>query len=492
MGAKAKAPTDSIYHYRATQQQIQQIGLSIPQLLAHDVHKSTKVGLSYNYTQGSFRQAQQAQLDRKAQFAAEGISTLSRFKLYGSFEFHRNWQDSLAFSQKGIEDSYSPYYFIAQKAGVFERQGYKGKGLVAYEMFPQKVYVGTAIDYFYHSSSRSVDPRSSVTTYQLKLEPQVVYRFQKHSLGLGFRYGYGDETVAIAYKNDDFKGTLLYPDRISYLNFGYGYLEINQTNFRRKFNNSGLSINYAGEILGWQATAKLKYSIDKTENFYETNNSIRDNVFGDFQLETVGANLQAYKKTITNTKLLTLHFERQVGDDNLRRLGARNFTYEASNIDLDFIYGRLNARYETKHDYRFQLAYQSTYQRDAAANHTLEFSYLAPQIGVTKYGSHGLVTTLDVGVRLPLGNKVLVPLNQENLFSRGVVYPDYIYWSSQVAMINAALKYRTDKLIPGFKSEISFQTIYLNNISSPEVNFVPTFVPAKQRLNFNIGFNLYF
>ena len=485
-------PTDSVYRYRSTQNLLKAIDLSMPQLLNHEVEKSTKVGLEYNYIKGGFRQAQQAELDRTAKFAAEGISTLDRFKLYGSFEFHRNWQDSLAFSQKGIEDRFSPYYFIAQKAGVFERQTYKGKGLVAYELIPKKWYLGTAIDYLYHTSNRSVDPRSSVTTYQFKVIPQITYSTGAHNIGVGLRYGYGDETVGIAYKNDDFQGTLLFPDRISYLNFGYGYLEINQTNFRRKFNSSGFELNYAGMLADWNTTTKLSYSIDKTENLYETSNSIRDNVFGDFQLETVSADVQLYKKLSITSHLIGLHFDQQVGDDNLRRLAARNFTYEASNLNLDYVLAKYNALDQVAHEYNFQLMYHSTYQRDAAANHTLEFSYLQPQLGFSKYWKSGFIGSLDLGARIPLNNDVRVPFTQENLFTKGVVYPDYMYWASQVGMVQVAVKYRTDKLIPKFNSELAFQTAYLSNLSSPEVNFVPTFVPAKQRLNLNIGFNLYF
>src|SRR5690606_17130915 len=126
---------------------------------------------------------------------------------------------------------FTPYYFIAAKPGVYERQGYNGGGIVSYALKENRLYIGTAIDYTYHTSNRSVDPRSSVITYQLKFAPEIAWKTKTQTFGLAGIIGYGDERINTFYKNKDFEGTLLYPDRISYLNFGYGYLEINQTNF---------------------------------------------------------------------------------------------------------------------------------------------------------------------------------------------------------------------------------------------------------------------
>lgn len=488
---RAQSATDSLCFYASSKAQIKTVGLGIPQLLNSLINKSTQVGLTYNYKKGGLKQAQEAVSQKKIIFNAEGISEVDKFKLYGYFNFERSNEDSLAFSQKGIHDDFSPYYFVVGKPGQFEKQGYNGGGLISYNLVKDKLFIGTGVDYQYHTSHRSVDPRSSVYTYQLNFAPEISYKFNHHYIGLGILYGYGNERINVFYKNRDYQGTLLYPDRISYLNYGYGYLEINQNNFIRKTSLSGLQLNYAASFKSWEIAARLKYSIKETENKIEVQNSVQDQIFGSFQLENIDFNF-----LITQQNLLRLHqfgfsFINSYGDDNLRRLAARNFTYKFNALRAKYLYAPIVDGYKT-YEFTANANYSSNYKRDAAANHTFDYSVLESSISVGKYWKNTFRAQLGLGLIFPLSTDLKVPNTQVNMFTKGVAYADYMYWGSTLGKAEIAVEYLPKNLIPGFKSTIKLSALFQNHLSSLNNNIVPTFALGKQRLDFNVGYNLYF
>jgi hypothetical protein len=382
--AQEPAVADSILLHAHSLQNFETAKWGPTQLVGSDINKTSFVGLAYGYQKGHFRAAQQAEKTSGATFAAEGISTLSRFKLYGYFSFNRTWQDSLAFSQKGIEDNFSPYYYVAGKAGVFERQRYLGGGIISYNLLKDKLFFGTGIDYLYHTAARSVDPRSSVTKFMLKFSPTLTYKFGKSTVGLGVNAGYGDEKVGIDYKNLDFQGTLLYPDRISYLNYGYGYLEINQSDFIRRDTYTGLNLNYSTKFASWDLTSRFQYLIAYEENQYPKALSINDETFGTFQLETYDFDLLLNKKSTATSNQIALKLVQNNGDDGLIKLGARNYTYASTVVNLSYNHYRYRIS-GPSFAYFTSLGYHDVYQRDAAANHTASYTYIQPKIGGTLY-----------------------------------------------------------------------------------------------------------
>ncbi|RDC54163.1 hypothetical protein DU508_22780 [Pedobacter chinensis] len=444
--AQEQTTTDSIYLFKQAEVNFKSLKWGITQLTSTDINKVAYLNLNYNYQKGHFRQAQQAEKTTQAYFASEGISTIDRFKLYGYFSFARTWQDSLAFSLKGVEDSYTPYYFVAGKAGTFERQKYLGGGLISYNILKNKLFIGTGIDYLYNSTARSVDPRSLVTTYKITFSPEVSYKFNQNTLGLGVIAGYGDEKVEIGYKNRDFAGSQLYPDRISYLNYGYGFLEINTTNFIRRNTYTGLKLNYTGKFINWDFSSRLAYLISKEANQLVKERSIEDETFGTFQLETYKANVIINKRLGKVSHQIALGACQTTGDDDLVRLKARNYTLKITDVNLMYSHYKsiMNSNSIT---WFVKANYKDFYQKDAAANHTLRYSYINPKIGGIIYWNKVkddfLSTELNVGTRLPLSTEVIVPATQVNIFTRGVAYPDYLYWSSKVGEIKMRVNYTT-------------------------------------------------
>ncbi len=478
--------TDSIYLYKRAQQNYKSLQWGVSQLTSSNINKVANVELAHNFQNGQFRQSQQAERTSAITLKTEGISTLDRFKLYGYFSFSRTWQDSLAFSQKGIEDPHQPYYHIVGKPGVFERQTYLGGGIIAYNLIKNKLFLGTGLDYLYNSSARSVDPRSLVTTFRLKFNPQLTYKSNNHTFGIGIEAGYGDETTKINYKNDDYQGSLLFPDRISYLNYGYGYLEINQIGFNRKTQYTGFNLNYIGKMAKWDLTGKLSYLIAKEDNLYPKINAIVDEKFGTYQVETYKVDLLLNQKN----KQISFNIKQENGDDNLIKLAARNYTFSATEVNFGYSYSK------HKVEWFGEVNYKEVAQRDAAAAHSVKYDYLHPKLGGILHWKNFkkdlFSTELALGARLPIKNEINIPVTQVNLFTQGVAYPDYLYWASKAGEVHVKFNYVTGKIINKFKTGFSLKTTYLHSLQTPVHNFATKFTPDKYYIDLNLALNLYF
>src|SRR5690606_26032147 len=74
--------------------------------------------------QGGFRRAQDAYHTFENGLFTQGISTLGRFKVQGSFSLMRTAEDSLGNNLRGMREDIRPYYYFVQKPGEFERQTY--------------------------------------------------------------------------------------------------------------------------------------------------------------------------------------------------------------------------------------------------------------------------------------------------------------------------------------------------------------------------------
>jgi hypothetical protein len=464
------------------------------QLVISEFEKISFAGLTYGHQQGHFRTAQQAEQTNSVTFDAQGISRINRFKLYGYFSFNRKWQDSLAFSQKGIEDDFTPYYYIAQKAGTFERQQYSGGGIISYNLIKDKLFLGTGIDYLYHTSARSVDPRSMVTTFRLKLNPSVSYKTGNQIIGAGVTAGYGDENVTIDYKNKDFRGTL-HPERISYLNYGYGYLYMDDERIIRKNNYTGINLDYAIKKINWDLQSSIRYLISKEVNQYPKEKSINNEVFGIFQLETYSLSILFNRKSNKVSDQFLLHISQDNGDDKLVHLAARNYTYQSTKINASYSHYKYRPN-NPSFSYFALLNYRDVYQRDAAADHTASYTYFQPKVGATlnfqNVNKSLFSMQLALGARLPLQNEIRIPSTQLYSFAYGVVVPDNLYWSSEVGEVEISFNYITSKLINKFRTGFELNSIYLRNLAMPTTTLDATFIPGNYNLSFNCALKLYF
>ncbi|RZK81746.1 MAG: hypothetical protein EOO92_04315 [Pedobacter sp.] len=428
-----------------------------------------------------------------AAFETEGVNQLKRFKLYGHFSFQRTWDDSLAFNLRGLKNSDQPAYLLAGKAGNYERQTYIGGGIISYELLKDKAYLSTGVDYLYNESAGDVDPRALVTTYRIIFNPEFTYKIKKQVIGVGVNIGYGTENILFNIKNSDFEGTT-YPERIPYLNFGYGNIDPSQGDFNRRSKYTGLTLNYAGNVGKLALNTKMSYNVSFDDNYYPLDKSIKYNSFQTFQMESLKLDILIGKKGETIDQQILINFNKDSGSDELVQAGARNYIF--NRVDFSSSYNLLIKRYNRRGmEWISNLAYQSVLRRDAASNQSLSYNYFKPRIGHIQYwqgkNNDRLAVGANIFARLPT-QTIVVKASQETIFTTGVVYPDYLYWTSKAIGTDFKIDFISNHIIKNFRTGINLSSSYMRSLSYTDTNFNTTFVPSKDFFGINIGLKLFF
>ncbi|RZM19266.1 MAG: hypothetical protein EOO88_38505 [Pedobacter sp.] len=493
--AQRHTAADSLYVYGQTANSLSFAQMSGTLLQSSEIQKASKVGLIYQHAAGSFRLGQEAQHTGSGKFYTEGISTIKRFKLFGFFGFERINDDSLAFNMKGIKESPQPTYFMAGKAGNYQRQRFTGGGIISYALAKEKLFLSTGVDYLYNSTAGSVDPRALVYTFKLKFSPELSYRIANTTVGIGGLLGYGDEDIKqIRYKNSNYDGSLTYPLRISYLNYGYGYYQSSVSPFVRANVFTGLNLSFSkhGDILDWKA--RVAYEINEEKNSYDLTNGIQNKEISSFQLESLGMNLLVTKKSFGLIHQLKINMLRENGDDRLVAQAARNYTYK--NYSGGLSYSILNtAHSKSQGEWNAGVAYRYGYIRDAASSHLLEYTTYEPQIGHSQYWRNAKQDLISAGLsfsaRLPANTNVSVPITQVTLFSQGVVFPDYLYWSTKAFKTNLKLNYVSERIINKFRTGLGLETSFLKPLNTLTNTNNATFIPENGFFDVKVSLNLY-
>ncbi|MES2826652.1 MAG: hypothetical protein V4687_00780 [Bacteroidota bacterium] len=497
LGSDAWAQTDSSYFYAQAEKQSLLAYKNATSLLASDVLRSGVAGFSYQSVSGHYRMVQQAEKQQVMKVATSGLATLGKFKLSGYFNFSRNYQDSLNWTTKGTELDAQPYYFASSKAGSYERTLYDVGGIMSYALLEDKIFIASGLQYSFQSSTRSVDPRPGVENFQLVLKPQLVYRFNtKHYLGLQANWGYGSEEYTLTFQNGNYQVSLAYPDRINYMIYGYGSIEIMQQNQRtlRRPKSNGLAINYAGGAGTYQFSASIGADRLNDNNYFRTVNSVTDNLIGTFVLDDWKADVLISKNGKDNQQL-SIDLFKSSGQDKRVLYNAVNYRYDYQRAGAEYLI-RLNAQRPRSLEIGASFEYQNTDKEDVVSAHHVTTSLVEPGISGTYYLKTGKNSLLSFGAaggyRIPLSSSITVPQLQETVFTRGVVYGDYAYGTSRAFKGSFKLNYISGTLFKEFKTGFSLQGNYLNQVAEGIQNAAATFLPSGQRSNLNLGVNLYF
>ncbi len=495
----AQHTADSIYFY---QQNLENLTISKQNatfLIANPIQKIGLTKLFYANSEGGFRAAQQAQQTTNGGVYTEGINKFNRFTTAGSFSFKRTWQDSLAWSTKGLEQDDQPYYYGSIKAGAFERLNYNLNGILTYNLIKNKLYIGSGISYEYNSSTRSVDPRPEVDTYKLILSPELVYRFGKHFVGLNPKWGYGKETIGIGFKNPDFKNsTTGYPDRVNYLIQGYGLITNNQgisDPLRRSDKYFGIGINYSGDFGKFQFKSSFSYFNQQEDNYQDFPESPVKVYISYYDTDWVTAFAQLNKVGENHTQQLSINYSNQKGNDINVIFYAVNYRYMQNQINAKYLL-RLNTQQKFSPEFGIVSSYKKVEKSDYSTAHSMNYSKLETTLQANAYlnfnKSDKLALGLEIGYNEPLKHSIDIPEAQQTVFTKGVVFPDYTYNTSSAIKLSAHTNLITNAILKQFRTGISLRATYYNKLESKYTFINATHDVGKQFVDLNLAFNLYF
>ncbi|PST83195.1 hypothetical protein C7T94_11390 [Pedobacter yulinensis] len=497
-GAFAQRPADSLYLNPIALRQFGYQTGNLAGLASFKDSSTAAIEVGYGLTRGSFRKAQQPFMDQQARLGIEGINTFKRFRTWGRIKLTRNYQDSLAWSAKGTEDVEQPYYYGSIKPGPFQRTAYSLSGMLLYALVPGKLNIGSGIDYDFKTSTRSVDPRPEVNAFSLKLRPQVTYQHASHTWYAGGIWGYGDEQNILTFKSIQYRLSPAFPDRINYLIQGYGLIAIRQGNqeFHRRVRVYGGEAGYvyAGNRL--EIMSSVRYEKRGETNMIRLERSTATADIGRFntaRLDVQG--LFTYHNDKSTQQLELTASNTAASDFNVTK-GGTNYYYDQTSAAAAYTLRFDKGATSFKPDFGISLAYSTTAHEDIISAHQVSFTRFEPGIraGFLNRFSSGDQVRVDAGGRFSWSsdNRLSVPASQETVFSRGVIYPDFAYNTSEFAALDFNLSLVTARLVPGLRTGLAWSGTYLTKWKQLKHVAGAMTNPGSDRFFSNISINLYF
>jgi len=444
--------------------------------------------LEHQFRTGSLRRAQGAYSTNTSSFYTEGYHTIGKFWIAGSFLFNKTVEDSLANALKRDDDDISPYYYFASKSGPYERQNYKLNALIDYSLIPEKLNIGTLINYETHWTTGSVDPRPSVEDFKLKLSPQLNYQVNnRNNIGLGIHWGYGYEETSISFKNREFLQSLAYPDRIHYINQGYGYISIKDSTSLRRFKDySGIIASYQYRNNRFSAKVYGNYTQKVENNTHDVKSRKTYHVRERFTLDEFDIKVLLTKESDTYTQQLDVNALKRNGSD--WNAAFKKSNYSAKDDSYHVNYSLLwNIGEPVKHQADIGFNYESSLREDAVSSHHLYAEGIQPEIKYTFYHQNAnndfWIASITGLYKKPLNTEVSVPATQVNVFSRGIMFPDYYYYSSNILGLKNELNYISSNLIKNYKIGFSLNTELYSKTNTATALYDAQFIPKGSRFS---------
>ncbi|WP_343307489.1 DUF6850 family outer membrane beta-barrel protein [Chitinophaga niabensis] len=494
--AQTAKVADSIYFFKQSRQDITYRFRNASQLVADTfLQKTGRLDVSYSQTQGGFHLSQEPYKTQIAELYTEGIATLGRIKVSGQFRFNKVWEDSLANNLSGEVNPISPYFYFATKAGRYERQNYNGIATVAYALLKDQLYLSGGFEYDHHWTTGSVDPRAEVQRFKLLVKPGITYKYRKHVIGAEGIIGYGNESSSIIYKNMNFGLSLLYPDRIYYLNHAYGYIGMkDEAIYQRLRNYKGGSLSYYTTVGNWRVRALLSYEIEKERNTRERRAKSRLDIYSRWDIDTWSGELQLQRNTARSNQQFNVFARIRDGKDFDSVFAANNYQYQQQQAGFSYLHQSVK-RAHFQPEWGVHANFDRSSRIDVVQAHTAEYTQVNAGLTANGYWNFKNGDRFSAGItpslRIPLESTITVPPTQENIFTRAIAYPDYYYWSSTAFRINTSFRYISSKTLKEMPVGFFVNVGYTQRLNEDAAQYPAMTKPDKMQWTTNLGFTLY-
>lgn len=322
-----------------SQQQDYQLTISSGLFLLQSPIKRTSFStISYESFGGGFKLAQQGKSNNRISFQSEGIRTIKNLKLWGSFKYQSEQNDSIRFSHRTDNTDPAPFYYGSEKAVHYSRTDYQLNALAAYPLL-KNTAIALALDYGMGDHYSTNDPRAVLKHFRLILKPELIYRKPGFAIGINGTYGYGQNEYQVDYRNKEYYESDSYPEYVNYLVNGYGVIRD-----ALDFSDRVFMINRKWKGAGLQGTAKalngefkgsLSYLL-RGEKFERGNSSgkyANKENYGIFDLKK----WEAMLRYINGQWAAGLYWEQEEGKEYNVRLGGNNYLYHAQKLQFSLI-----------------------------------------------------------------------------------------------------------------------------------------------------------
>lgn len=496
--------SDSLFFYRQASANTIFLLDNAAAITLSNINRAAYVSLIGNYTTGHLRSVQEAEYQSTAAFHTAGLQSLGRFKVSGYFSYAKTWQDSLALTSKGLEDDITPYYQAAGKAGKYQRQKYQLGGILTYRLSKEKVFLSAGIDYLFNNMIRSVDPRPSVNTFSIRINPGITYKYKNQAFGIYYKGGYGDEYVRNTYKQSAFSDQgitdPIYPDRLNIFMEGYGLIDANYisntaSRMDRVLAFSGIQGSHMLNSKKWELKQNIAYTVDyqRTRTYNTTVANPDTYTLGEYQLEAITYSGLFNIKTPNANQQFVLMAASKNGDD-FNRMGWSTYLYKERSIGISYL--RLPSQQKNfRPEYGLSVNYAKKQKHDYFSEHHFYYSTLDIALMTTAYlqknNGNKLSLSLIPAISKSLESKLNeIPSTQITYFTQQVAYADQYYHAIDIGSVTLGLNYISKHIIDLFPVRISANGQYLVPLNTPINQYNLSNYAAKNRFLAQIAFGI--
>ncbi|WP_343688978.1 DUF6850 family outer membrane beta-barrel protein [Chitinophaga sp.] len=444
------------------------------------------VKLDYGLHNGKFAAAQDATSDRTFTFSTEGKTNLGQTALWGSFNYQRIVEDSTRFRHQTRNNPTAPYYYGSPAAVSYHRALYQTRVGLSHYFFNHHLPLSVGADYRIGNHFSVNDPRGSINDYQFNLNAGTGYSLRNKFTGtIDGYYGYGTEVVNVAYKNDSYGESTVYPDYVNYLINGYAdpNPKLTNRNYRTRFrrNGAGFSLICKDKYIGTLAATAKRI---KEQQFYYYRSDGGFDTLENYTLTTTKAQVLWSKGHF----LASFAYEAQKGEDYQIVYKANNYQYRSESYTFRAVYTGRNMNYGV------QLNNHTEERMDGITGNHVQYEHITvqPNIGynyTTKKKDHW-GTDLSVHYTQSMNPAIYTTSVNVNYFTHQVIQYDYYFNAASSAGGMFSIQY--NKHFKGFYAGLKGTIAYTTAFHESNVVLDGAWRPGKDRTYGNIALQFYF
>lgn len=165
-----------------------------------------KLGFSLN--DGDFHSVFKGKSDQSFDFSSQSFRKINKTYLYGSFNYSKNYEKGLNFSNTNDPAMNYPY-LLADTIGndAYDREFFKITGIVSSPVTNQLDW-GLSFDYKVGTASQNRDPRPENKVLQTNISPGLLFKTSRFKLGVNLNYGYYNEDIDVSVVEENAQHTM--------------------------------------------------------------------------------------------------------------------------------------------------------------------------------------------------------------------------------------------------------------------------------------------
>jgi hypothetical protein len=399
------------------------------------------IQLGYSQIKGEYRTAQDAQKIKNINFNSEGTVTIKDVRLWGRFAYNRSTEDSTRFAHQTRENPASPWYFGSYGYNHYERTNYLIQTRGQKYFADRKYSVFGGLDYHVGNHFSNNDPRGTIDAIQVNGSLGASMRIAPEwELGVEGKYGYGQEQVEIAYRNEQYALSAVESPYMNYIVRGYGWKVSDWLSENSMYYQNDMK-RYGGKLyLSWEGHLGKFYGnigyLQEEQRYRQTLRSeSRINELSKFNLNQLSYQFLWNLKRENRTYMVSFNSLNHSGKDWVAESGhAQNYVYRKELHTLDLSY--LVKKKKWHQLYEGRIAYNNEVRHDGGTETRLDYDRMDYALSTLLTYATARNQEVEFGVTAfaekNMGTSWTLPLINENVFHQYVFYHDILYRQADV------------------------------------------------------------